>query len=459
MDAAKAKDEENRPHGTNNPSTIFSQLRSLSNTLFNSTASASPSSSSQSLVLESCNALSKPSSIIEEGLTPTPTRPSSPRRFPNVKNIFTNLASRSSRNTQPVRITVVQTQVQTEEGEGGNETPRYEPLTSPLGSEFTASSDHSHHLESSLYSPSQYPQISASGSFGSSELDDTPPLTPESLLTDIILLSPPSENVELGYEYGYDYEELHNEGAGQEDGYMPMQVDDPDEQYVYMRPHSMEIKEGKKPARPIDFDVLLADITNDADRPDVLLPSDDLNADENLGADDDKEEWYGLEYTLELSARERRASETHSFSVGEHSKSRESWAAIHQGTCHPFFEDEEYYQWKNWHRYLDRQDEKRKHRRGRAFKAHAKELAWFYADEMHTRDLMSWQMEVYGDIERNLHERLRVLEAHRPDPYYPPQKHDIGWYLKRSRSVASLRELRPLPEPMLQLQKTRGGKT
>ncbi|KAJ7666533.1 hypothetical protein B0H17DRAFT_1089590, partial [Mycena rosella] len=213
------------------------------------------------------------------------------------------------------------------------------------------------------------------------------------------------------------------------------------------RPHSVEIKEGKKPARPIDFDALLADISSDppaAEGAGTAAPVDDTD------------EWYGLEYTLELSTRERRASETQVVSVGEHSKSRESWAAIHQGTMHPFFEDEEYYQWKNWHRYLERQDEKRRHRRGRAFKAHAKELAWVYADEMHTRDLIAWQMEVYGDVERRLHERLGRLEAHRPDPYHPPQKHGVGWALKRSRSVASLRELRALPDPafpLLPLQK------
>lgn len=35
---------------------------------------------------------------------------------------------------------------------------------------------------------------------------------------------------------------------------------------------------------------------------------------------DDPEEWYGLEYTLELSSRSRQPSDTQSFSAGEHSK-------------------------------------------------------------------------------------------------------------------------------------------
>jgi len=128
---------------------------------------------------------------------------------------------------------------------------------------------------------------------------------------------------------------------------------------------------------------------------------------------DDPEDWYGLEYTLELSSRERQPSDTQSFSAGgEHSKvnrcpftslarlqrfidnirqSRESWAAIHQGTIHPFFEDEDYYQWKNWHRSLDKQDERRKHKKGFAFKAHSKELSSLFVDEIGTRDVLYWQ--------------------------------------------------------------------
>ena len=127
---------------------------------------------------------------------------------------------------------------------------------------------------------------------------------------------------------------------------------------------------------------------------------------------DDPEEWYGLEYTLELSSRERQPSDTQSFSSGgEHSKvylfvvsllvssdsltifrqSRESWAAIHRGTVHPFLEDEDYYQWKNWHRLLDKQDERRKHKKGFAFRTHSKELSYLFVDEMRTRDVLYWQ--------------------------------------------------------------------
>ncbi|KAF7354893.1 MFS domain-containing protein [Mycena sanguinolenta] len=444
MDAAKGKEDESRSNSGKNTSTIFSKLRNnlASNSIgsmFNSTGSSSASSSTQNLALDSWdhNDLPKPLAQPNEGVTPTPTRPPSPRRFASVKNIFSNLTSRSSRTSQPVQVSVTQTQVLVEE-EGGNTTPHYEPLTPLLDLAFTSSLEY-HQMETA-YSPSQYQPLSASSSYGSSELDDTPPLTPESLVADLSPVSPSSPNLELGYKYAYEYNQQTVGGGGHEEVYMDMQAA-PD---AFLR-HSMEIKEGKKPERPIDYDVLLADIS-DAPADDAVLTSGDSQAGGNLLAEDDKDEWFGLEYTLELSTRERRASETHSFSAGEHSKSRESWAAIHQGTVHPFFEDEEYHQWKNWHRYLDRLDEKRKHRRGRAFKVHAKELAWFYVDEVHARDLMYWQTEVYGDVDKEIYERLRVLQAHRPDPYYPPQKHDIAWYLKRARSVASLRELRPLPE-------------
>ncbi|KAJ7209082.1 hypothetical protein C8J57DRAFT_331981 [Mycena rebaudengoi] len=42
----------------------------------------------------------------------------------------------------------------------------------------------------------------------------------------------------------------------------------------------------------------------------------------DVAPEDDKDEWYGLEYTLELSIRERRALDMHSFAAREHSKYR-----------------------------------------------------------------------------------------------------------------------------------------
>lgn len=72
-------------------------------------------------------------------------------------------------------------------------------------------------------------------------------------------------------------------------------------------------------------------------------------------------------------------------------QSRASWAALHKGTIHPFFEDEDYRQWKNWHHFLDRQDEKKRHKKGFEFKYRSKELSWLYLDEIRTRDVLYWQ--------------------------------------------------------------------
>ncbi|KAL0062662.1 hypothetical protein AAF712_010499 [Marasmius tenuissimus] len=184
----------------------------------------------------------------------------------------------------------------------------------------------------------------------SSDIDDTPPLSPdmnESLLT--YSLS----------SFG-DLEEFERD--------------------LDTRRHSLEVREGKKPERPVCFDRLIEDVASD-----------------NAGADrpeDNDDGWYGLEYTLELSVKERRASETYSYdeTAGEFSKSHESWAALRKGTIHPFLEDDDYYQWKNWHRYLDHEDERRKHRKALEFKAHSKDMAWLYLAEMKARDVYYWQL-------------------------------------------------------------------
>ncbi|KAJ7087285.1 hypothetical protein B0H15DRAFT_843371 [Mycena belliarum] len=359
--------------------------------------------------------------------TPTPTRPSSPhqpqRRFAAVKSIFTR-----TRQLPPTRIAVDQPF----DG-GGEETPRYELLSSPLGSDST----------------DDYASLYASGSFASSSnTDDTPPLTPESLVADIAALSPGPANANraLGYTDAYGFRDPAYAG-------MDMDIDDA---YVPgARPHSLEIKEGKRPARPIDLDALREDIPDAGGALPAHSRAESVDgSDGALSVADDADEWYGLEYTLALSTRERRASEVGApcGSAGEHSKSRESWAALHAGSVHPFFADQEYGQWKNWHRHLEREDARRRHRRGRAFRTRARELAWVYADAVHTRELIALQLEVYGDVEKGLHQRLAALEAYRPSPYYMLGKRggSAGIPPRRSRSLATLRELRALPDPTLQ---------
>ncbi|KAF7301268.1 MFS domain-containing protein [Mycena indigotica] len=376
---------------TPHPTSIFSQLRQ-----FNPLSSFFASSTSPTTPLSfPSTAMAGDSFFIGEQLpTPTPTRPSTPRpgRFPVVKSIITGLSSRSTRQ-QPVRIAVVQTQVQREE-EMQSETT----LTPTIVSECTAL----HFADDLSIQPGFYESS-----------DDTPPLTPES-----------SESTgSLSPLLSQDGLQLLDELEYYEDSYS--------EDDSFTRPYSQEIKEGKRPAPPIDCDdTLLDDISSEAEEAKVVAP-------------EDSEEWYGLEYTLELSTRQRRASETPEISTGEHSKSRESWLALHQGFVHPYYQDQQFSLWKDWHRYLDRQDERRRHRRSRAFRAHAKELAWLYVDEMKTRDYIFWQADEYGQIDKELLERLELIEAHRADSYYPPQKHNRAWHLKRSRSVATLNELCP----------------
>ncbi|KAF5372047.1 hypothetical protein D9615_008074 [Tricholomella constricta] len=341
--------------------------------------------------------------------TPTQTRSNSPlqsSRLQDVKRIFNNFARSRHADSHVLMDAAAYSSIQ-------NSSKTSQKHTNPAP----------------LYAPSASPWDEPSG---------TPPLTPDSF-EDLALPSPA-----IPGDYDYEY-------------------DDEDDAVEWNRSysHSLEIKEGKKPERAsasIRFSMIQwSDLTpamqcydaliEDASGPnsDTIFEA-DLDTAQNrppVAIIDDRDEWYGLEYTLELSCRERLPSDTKS--AGEHSRSRESWAAIHQGSIHPFFEDEDYYQWKNWHRYLDRQDERRKHRRGWEFKARSKDLAWFYEDEMKTRDVMYWQKEVYGVVTRDVKERLNALAEHRPDPYSPPKKHNLGWYLKRSRSVACLRELRPLP--------------
>ncbi|KAG6810463.1 hypothetical protein H0H92_011752 [Tricholoma furcatifolium] len=174
--------------------------------------------------------------------------------------------------------------------------------------------------------------------------------------------------------------------AGKYDNSIKLNCDDEEHALEWAANHSYssEIREGKKPDRGFQSYEFQDERPGDCDSKNEPLTR------EALGVYNDQDEWYGLEYTMELSCRERHPSDG-TKSAGEHSKSRESWAAIHQGTVHPYFEDEDYYEWKNWHRFLDRLDEHKKHKRGLEFKARSKDLAWQYVEEMHARDLLYWQ--------------------------------------------------------------------
>ncbi|KAJ3780805.1 hypothetical protein GGU10DRAFT_391037 [Lentinula aff. detonsa] len=363
--------------------------------------------------------------------TPTPTRPGTPHNIDRMipreeqgsqNNLSSNILSqpRSSIGTK-LQFNARQHNIyhgdphnyRNSEDLNGRNAPIFY-TASPSGSltVATSSSSSSHSLSSNHFSVSSM----------LSSLNDTPPLSPDSasfgtnssisqLATD---KGPPSDMRDQFDQY----EERHAIIYPQE------------------RPKLEEIREGKKPERTICPDTLIDHMAEE--------DSSDHQTNDQTPIDD-TDEWYGLEYTLELSCKERRASETYSCDehVGESSRSHESWAALRRGTIHPFFEDKDYHQWKNWHKHLDREDERRRHRRGLEFKARSKDLAWYHLNEMRTREVMYWQLEVYGMVGPDVKDRLATLGEHRRDPYHPPKKHHLGWYLKRSRSVACLRELQP----------------
>ncbi|EMD40599.1 hypothetical protein CERSUDRAFT_91333 [Gelatoporia subvermispora B] len=180
--------------------------------------------------------------------------------------------------------------------------------------------------------------IAPSCSNASSLADSTPPLTPDSACTPSSLLAP---------RVSQSWASLTLLSA-REEGTTPPP------------PEKAElIKEGKKPQRPICYETLIEDISVDP------APSHPARVDEEkletlTTASDESDEWLGLDYAVELSLRERRASECDAPSAGEHSKSPESWAAIHSGFIPPNYENEEYMRWRKWHKYLDRQAQKRR---------------------------------------------------------------------------------------------------
>ncbi|KAF8966506.1 hypothetical protein BDZ97DRAFT_1808194 [Flammula alnicola] len=280
------------------------------------------------------------------------------------------------------------------------------------------------------------PAASSLGSVSSTRSGnfETPPLTPDSFNNHAL----PSSGLSLSrFDSSFGLDALCSSGVY--DNLFPVspsqgeqEKDDEDDNVLYTGPNLLEVKEGKKPERRINETDSIPRDTNPGE-PATNSPA----------LVDDQAEWYGLEYTLELSSRERQPSDTQSISAGEHSRSHESWAAIHQGRIHPFFEDEDYLRWKNWHRFLDRQDEKKRHRKGLEFKARSKDMAWLFAEEIRIRDVLYWQQERYGVVARDIKERLQYITERRPDPFFPPKRHHWGWYLKRSRSLGCLRELKP----------------
>ncbi|KAL1747749.1 hypothetical protein HDZ31DRAFT_31207 [Schizophyllum fasciatum] len=241
-----------------------------------------------------------------------------------------------------------------------------------------------------------------------SDLDLTPPLTPDNAL----------------HSPSFDQERRSSDSptcAGTGGFYFD----------ISLPSHAPDIREGKKPERFPDLGPLQDQSLCSQDSPSAAT-ADDV---------DGSDEWVGLEYSIELSTRERHISDSLSHaSGGEHSKSRESWAALHAGTMPPIVEDQEYARWLKWHRYLDQQDERRRHKKAYAFKAHARDMALLYLEEFRLRDVMH-KTTAHGPLRRDWEQRLALVMKLRPDPYHPPQRHTDSWYLKRTRSLSCLAEL------------------
>ncbi|KAH7916112.1 hypothetical protein BJ138DRAFT_686734 [Hygrophoropsis aurantiaca] len=251
------------------------------------------------------------------------------------------------------------------------------------------------------------------------ESDITPPLTPDS--SHGTLHS--SSSLATGSIPPYSYQAFDSFlDSNNEDGHrLSMQ-------------HFKEIKKGKEPERSC-LDALIEDV----------LPSQEgFNA---PSIDDSGDEWCGLEYTLEISRKDLRPSESNAPSIGEYSKSRESWALIHQGAVDPYFEDQEYYRWKRWHRYLEKEEGRRKKKLASAYTDSCDELAWIFTEEVKTRRWIRWQKEHASGSQSVEHakQHLLFLIECRSDPYYPHDKHNLAWELKRSRSCSTIRNLYPIP--------------
>ncbi|KAL1676777.1 hypothetical protein EV122DRAFT_279801 [Schizophyllum commune] len=281
----------------------------------------------------------------------------------------------------------------------------FEPRNSRNGKGFTHGPAKGSLGSPAHITPSQVPAHLVSASSGS-DLDLTPPLTPD-----------------IANNESYSFDSLRSSAhSGLGDSY-----DDSSPPW-----HSPEVREGKKPERRIYAEAPADDFSDVLDFSAAASPP---------AVADDSEEWVGLEYSIELSTRERHISDTLSHaSAGEHSKSRESWAVLHAGTMHPIVEEEEYARWVNWHRYLDQQEERRRHKKGYEFKARSREMSLLYLEEFRLRDVM-YRMKPSGISKEKLEKRLALVMELRPDPYVPAQKHTDSWYLKRSRTISCLAEL------------------
>ncbi|THH11272.1 hypothetical protein EW145_g748 [Phellinidium pouzarii] len=126
--------------------------------------------------------------------------------------------------------------------------------------------------------------------------------------------------------------------------------------------------------------------------------------------------------------------------------SRESWAAIHRGTIPPNYEDVNFQEWQRWHHNLERLELRRRRKRTIDFIEESERLSNLYLDEAYARRAILIHSDILTDDEiYDAHMWVEYTVERRPDPYHPPEKHNIGWIIKNHRSLACLNELKEMP--------------
>ncbi|KAL0949834.1 hypothetical protein HGRIS_009869 [Hohenbuehelia grisea] len=196
----------------------------------------------------------------------------------------------------------------------------------------------------SVFTSPPVSQISSPLDSSLEQPNETPPLTPDSFNDGYLSDTQPSPYMDR-FTANVQSEDSSFERLLVDDTISAVD-DSPDDGYDEealsagtMAERISDVKAGKKPERP--------------GRPCLLQAPEENSGSKELDAD----EWIGLEYTIELSARERRRTDTEvTPTEGEYSKSRESWLALHPDIDHPEILDAEFNQWRTWRQHLDSEE-------------------------------------------------------------------------------------------------------
>lgn len=140
---------------------------------------------------------------------------------------------------------------------------------------------------------------------------------------------------------------------------------------------------------------------------------------QDVNANGDSGEWWGLQYTLELSRRDSRASDTSSSTTGEHSKvctlsffictllgysfyymSRVANHGLQftRGRFPPLYEDTNFQDWKRWHRGLEKAELRRRRKRTIDFIEESTHLSSLYIDE----NLAQRAVHIFVSLDQNI---------------------------------------------------------